>query len=95
MATYVILSRLLPDAVPNSEEFKTRAKTVAYRLQHECPGVTLKESYALLGRFDLMDIIEGDDPDEITKAATIIRSSAHAITETMPATPWDQFLGKL
>ena len=50
MATYVILSRISPEAVKDPKDFKDLAKTVSERIKRECPGVTWKDSYATLGQ---------------------------------------------
>ncbi len=54
-----------------------------------------KDSYATLGRFDVVDIVEANDPKQIEKAAMIIRAYGHSITETLMATPWREFLATL
>jgi len=91
MATYVILSRLAHNAVPDPDRFGELANEVAARIKRDCPGVTWKDSYATLGRVDVVDIVESDDPMQVERAAMIIRSYGHAQTETLLATPWDQF----
>jgi len=45
-----------------------------------------------MGRFDVIDIVESDDSKQVMKAAMIIRSYGHSTTETLSATPWDDFL---
>ena len=55
----------------------------------------LEESYATLGRFDVIDIVEASDPKEIEKAAMIIRAYGHSTTETLVGTPWKDFLAGL
>jgi uncharacterized protein with GYD domain len=95
MATYVILSRLAPDAFEDPKDFRKIAKTVADKIRKECKGVVWKQSYALMGRFDVVDIVEASDPREVERAALLIRSYGHARTETMPATPWSTFLDEL
>lgn len=95
MATYVILSQLAPDAFDDPRDFKKIAKTVADKIRKECKGVVWKQSYALLGRFDVVDIVEAADPREVQRAALIIRAYGHATTETMPATPWNVFINEL
>ncbi len=95
MAPYVILSQLAPDAFDDPRDFKKIAKTVADRIRKECKGVVWKQSYALLGRFDVVDIVEASDPREVERAALIIRAYGHATTETMPATPWNKFIDEL
>ena len=71
MATFVILSRIAPDAVKAPKEFKALAKTVADKIKQQCPGVTWKDSFATLGRFDVVDIVEAAKPEEVEKAATV------------------------
>ena len=95
MATYVILSQLSPDAFDDPRDFKKIAKTVAEKIRKECKGVVWKQSYALLGRFDVVDIVEASDVREVERAALIIRAYGHASTETMPATPWNSFIKQL
>jgi uncharacterized protein with GYD domain len=92
MATYVILSQLAHDAFDDPRDFKKIAKTVAEKIRKECKGVVWKQSYALMGRFDVVDIVEASDPREVERAALIIRAYGHATTETMPATPWSTFI---
>ncbi len=95
MATYVILSRISPQAFDDPKDFKALAKDVSEKIKRECPGVTWKESFATLGRFDVVDIVDASDPKEIEKAAMLIRAYGHASTETLIATPWKEFLAAL
>jgi uncharacterized protein with GYD domain len=95
MATYVILSRLSPEGFRDPKDFKKLADTVSSKIKSDCPGVQWKDSYATMGRFDVVDIVEANDPKAVEKAAMIIRAYGHSSTETLPATPWREFLGML
>ena len=95
MSTYIILSRVSPEAFPDSPELKQAADAMIARLKSDCPGVVWKDSYATMGRFDFVDIVEADDPKQVGKAVMIIRAYGHATTETLPATPWKEFLANL
>ncbi len=95
MATYVILSRFSPEAFADPEDFTQLAAAVSAKVKSECPGVVWKDSYATLGRFDVVDIVEADNPKQVEKAAMIIRAYGHSTTETLVATPWKQFLANL
>ncbi|MBA7711525.1 hypothetical protein ES703_120491 [subsurface metagenome] len=95
MATYVILSRISPEAFRDPKDFKQLADTVSTKIKSDCPGVVWKDSYATLGRFDIVDIVESDDSKEVEKAAMIIRAYGHSTTETLAATPWKEFLANL
>lgn len=95
MATYVILSRFSPEAFRDPKDFKKLADTVSSKIKSECPAVHWKNSFAVLGRFDVVDVVESDDPKQIEKAAMMIRAYGHSSTETLVATPWKEFLKTL
>lgn len=92
MATYIILWRFSPEAYRNLEDAKRIIDEVSERLRNECPGVVWKDSYTTFGRFDIVNIVEADDPRQVEKATMIILAYGHAQTETLPATPWNEFL---
>ena len=95
MATYVILSKLSARAVDDPSQLRQRAETVTQKVKAECPEVRWKDSYALMGGYDVVDIVEADSPGDVEKAAMIIRAYGHAATETMHATPWKDFLASM
>src|SRR5437899_12465083 len=95
MPTFVILSRISPEAFDDPKDFKDLAKAVSEKTKQQCPGVIWKDSFATLGRFDVVDIVEAADPKEVEKAAMLIRAYGHASTETLVATPWKEFLAAL
>ena len=95
MAVYVILSRFSAEAFRDPKEFRKLAEDVSSKIKSRCPGVRWKDSFATLGRFDVVDFVEADDPKQIEKAAMLIRAYGHAATETLVATPWNEFLSSL
>lgn len=95
MATYLILSRLSPDAFEDPKGLKKLADTVASKIRKQCPDVTWKQSFATMGRFDVVDLVESKYPEQVERAALIIRAYGHATTETLPATAWKEFLAGL
>jgi uncharacterized protein with GYD domain len=95
MSTYIILSRVSPEAFRTSKDFKQAAKAVLAHLKSDCPGVIWKDSYATMGRFDFIDTVVADDPKKVEKAAMIIRAYGHSTTETLLATPWKEFIESL
>jgi uncharacterized protein with GYD domain len=76
-------------------EFKKLAEAVSSKIKSECSGIRWKDGYATLGRFDVVDVVEANDPKQIEKAAMIIRAYGHSTTEALTATPWKEFLGTL
>jgi len=95
VTTYIILSRFSPEAFEDPKNFGDLASTVSAKIKKQCPDITWKGSFATLGRFDVVDFVEAEDPKQIEKAAMIIRAYGHSMTETLVATPWREFLGTL
>ena len=95
MATYIILSHIAPDAIKDPEDLKGLAEIVEKEIKKRCPDVKWKDSFATMGRFDVVDIVEAADPKEVEAAAMIIRAKANSSTETLLATPWKEFLAAL
>jgi uncharacterized protein with GYD domain len=93
--TYIILSRLSPDALKDPKGFKKLAEQVTEHIKRECPGVFWRESYAAMGRFDIVDLVESDDLKQVERAVMIIRTYGHSLTETMAAFTWKDFLARL
>lgn len=95
MATYIILSRISTEAVNKLKDLKDLSDEVSEKIKKECPDVNWKESYATFGRFDIVDIVESDDPKQVARAALILRTAGHETTETLVATPWEDMLRNL
>ncbi len=95
MNTYIILSRFSPEAFDNPKHFLELAEQVSKKIRKECPEIRWKDSYATLGRFDVVDVVEASDAKDIEKAAMIIRAYGKSTTETLLATPWKEFLAGL
>jgi uncharacterized protein with GYD domain len=91
MATYVLLTRLSPDAVREPKTIAELGRRVTDKLHAECPEARWLASYAVLGPYDYLDLFEAPDNEAAAKVAVVVRSFGHATTETWPATPWDRF----
>lgn len=91
MVTYVMLTRLSPDAISDPGSIDRLGQQVIDKLNAECPEATWIASYAVLGPYDYLDLFEAPDNETAAKVAVIVRSFGHATTETWPATPWEQF----
>lgn len=91
MATYAMLTRLVPEAVKSPADLKRLEKAVADRLQSDCPQVKWLASYAILGPYDYLDLFEAPDETIAAKVVMIVRSFGHGTTETWTALPWERF----
>lgn len=95
MATYAILSRFSPQAFTDPKDFKKLAESVSSEIKRQCPNVTWRQSFATLGQYDVLDIVESQDIKQLERAAMIIRAFGHSSTETLVCTPWEEFLASL
>lgn len=92
MPTYVLLTKLSPEALKDygtPEELNTK---ITEKIKTHCPQVKWVCNYALLGRYDYLDIFEAPSEEMAAKVATLIRSIGHATTETWSAIPWEKFV---
>ncbi len=92
MATYVMLTKLSPEALTRPDSVIELNRKVEDRIKKECPGVKWLANYSVLGPCDYLDIFEAPDSEAATKVSLLVRSFGHATTETWVATPWERFV---
>ena len=91
MPTYIMLTRLAPEAIKEPKSLDELGQQVISKLKADAPEVTWRSSYSVLGAYDYLDIFEAPDNEAAMKVAVIVRSFGHATTEIWPATPWERF----
>jgi len=91
MATFIMLTRLSHQALQSPASLENLSHEVMERIRRDCPGVEWKQSYAVLGPADYVDIFTAPDINAAMKVATVIRTFGHATTEIWGATEWDEF----
>ena len=91
MQTFIMLTRLTPEAVRSPRALEDLERKVAEHVRTACPHVEWVGSYAVLGPYDYVDIFRAPDLDTATKVSTVVRTYGHAQTETWAATEWDHF----
>ena len=77
MATFIMLTRLNPDAVRSPRDLEREAMK---RVREECPDVEWLNSYAVLGPCDYLDIFIADDIETAARVSALIRTFGHAQT---------------
>jgi len=92
MPTYVLLTKLSPEATRDPKAYEELNKRVTEKVKTECPEVKWLANYWILGPYDYLDIYEAPNEEAATKVAAIIRTFGHATTETWTAVPWERFL---
>jgi hypothetical protein len=90
MPTFVMLTRLNPDAVRSPKGLEALERDAMKRVRDECPRVKWLSSYAVLGPCDYLDIFTTSDIETAAKVSAITRTFGHAQIEIC-ATEWDRF----
>ena len=88
MATFIMLTRLSHEGLKSPGSLADLSREVMDHIRKNCPRVTWKASYVVLGPADYVDIFTAPDIETATKVATIIRTFGHATTEDWAATEW-------
>ena len=91
MPAFILLTRLSPQALHQPKSFETLERHVADQVREHCPQVRWLNSYALLGPWDYLDLIEAPDLDAATRVSVLVRTYGQAHTEVWPAQPWPEF----
>jgi len=89
MATYITLLRYTQQGAANVKASPDRLDSG--REAFEKLGVEIKDTYLLMGRYDLLCVIEGPDDDTVAKCLLTLGSQGNVQTETMKAWKEDDF----
>jgi uncharacterized protein with GYD domain len=82
MATYVILGNFTEQGIRNVKDSPKRAQ--AFREMAQKLGVTIKDIYYTVGRYDLLAIAEGTD-EAVTSALLSVGALGNVRTQTLRA----------
>jgi uncharacterized protein with GYD domain len=93
MPTYVILTTLTDDGRKTLRDNPGRIREV--NAEMKALGVTLKDQYALLGKYDFINIVEAPDDAVLTRMLLQLASRGTVSSMTMPATPTEEFIARL
>jgi uncharacterized protein with GYD domain len=93
MAHYIILSKLTDEGRRTIKQKPGRILEVNKEL--EKMGVKVKEQFAVLGPYDVVNIVEAPDNLTIMKASAEIGSRGSVQLLTLPAIPIEELVKKL
>lgn len=92
MPTYVLMTRLRPDDIGGAQDRKSQGERWLHQVHECCPEVKWLSHYALLGRYDFMDIYEAPDDATAHKVSLISRQAGAATAESWPAIAYEEHL---
>jgi uncharacterized protein with GYD domain len=91
MQTFVMLTRLSPDALSSPGSLKKLERQAAEHVRNKCPTVKWVHNFAVLGGCDYLDIFRAPDIETAMQVSAIVRSFGHSTTEVWPVTEWSRF----
>jgi uncharacterized protein with GYD domain len=90
LPTFVLLSTLSPDGVQTIKNNPQRILEVNREIEQL--GAEVKAQWAVLGRFDFVNIVEAPDEKTMAKVSLELGSRGTAHYESLPAIPIDDFI---
>jgi uncharacterized protein with GYD domain len=93
MPLYILLSTLTSEGRKTIKERPERIKEVNKEI--ETLGAKVLQQYAVLGRYDFVNIVEAPNNDVVTRVSIELGSRGTVHIMSMPATPIDDFIAIL
>ncbi len=92
MPTFVLMTKLAPGSMEDAPQRRGQGKEWLKKVHQLCPEVKFSAHYALLGRYDFMDIYEAPDNATAHKVSMISRSEGAVSAESWPALSYEDHL---
>ncbi len=91
MSTFVLLTRLAPEALRTPHSLEALEEQVARAVREACPSVQWVINLAVAGPYDYLDVFRAPTVEDAMKVAAVARLAGHAYTEVWGATEWPSF----
>ncbi len=89
MKTYIVLANFTQKGIENIKEAPARLDET--KKAFEAVGARIKEFYLVMGRYDMVLVVEGPDDETAAKLALAIGSRGAVRSETLSALTEDQY----
>ncbi|OPY31114.1 MAG: GYD domain protein [Methanomassiliicoccales archaeon PtaU1.Bin124] len=93
MGEYIVLSKLTAEGRTTLKERPERLKEVNKEI--EAMGAKVVKQYALLGKYDFLNILEAPDNETVMRVMVELGARGTLETTTLAAMPVDKFLKSL
>ncbi|MBW2455881.1 MAG: GYD domain-containing protein [Deltaproteobacteria bacterium] len=91
MPTFVLMTKLTSELL-DAKDRREVGRAWLKRVKTTCPQVKWIGHYALLGRYDFMDIYEAPDVETAHRVSILSRAEGAIEAESLQALPYDRFL---
>jgi uncharacterized protein with GYD domain len=91
--TWILLTTLTPEGVQTLKNNPARIREVNREVEQL--GASVKAQWAVLGRYDFINVIEAPDEKTIARVSLELGSRGTARYESLAAIPIDEFIAAL
>lgn len=92
MPMFVLMTRLSPESVSDAADRRVTGKEWLQKVKVACPQVKWHSHYALLGRYDFMDLYEAPDVETAHMVSMISRANGAVSAESWQALHYEEYL---
>ncbi|MFI5144630.1 MAG: GYD domain-containing protein [Ignavibacteria bacterium] len=92
MKTFILMTKLSGEMSGKLKERKDIGRLWLNEVKNKCPEVKFKSHYALLGKYDFLDIYEAPDEETAAKVSMISLANGAKLAESWTAIPYNRFL---
>jgi uncharacterized protein with GYD domain len=92
MQTFVLMTKLPPELTSKLRQREQIGHNWLEQVKEKCPEVNFIAHYALLGKYDFMDIFEAPDAETAAKVSLISRKEGAAQAESWTAIPYKRYV---
>jgi uncharacterized protein with GYD domain len=92
MQTYVLLTKLSTETAQKMKDRLQLGRNWLDQVKAKCPEVKFIAHYALLGKYDFMDIYEAPNEETAAKVSMISLANGAFQSESLLAIPYKRFV---
>jgi uncharacterized protein with GYD domain len=92
MQTYILMTKLSTEITKKMKERTELGREWLEQVKEKCPEVKFIDHYALLGKYDFMDIYQAPDEETAAKVSMISLANGALQAESWLAVPYKRFL---
>ena len=89
MATYIMLVKYTQKGIENIKQSPARLEEA--KKAAKAVGAQIKEFYLVMGRYDIVIVLEAPDAETVAKCALSLSSKGNVTTETLCAFTEDEY----
>lgn len=92
MPTFVLMTKLSPELAGDPRGRREMGRKWIRAVAEKCPQVKWIAHYAVMGRFDFMDIYEAPDLETAHRVSFISLAGGASVAESWHALPYERFV---